>query len=77
MGRGRLGAAPDLYEASEPVPLFLTPPVSSVVARLGPVLAGPGTLCVGAAGRSAAVCGVGGWGGGGGGGWGVNYTHTL
>jgi len=73
MGRGRLGAAPDLYEASEPVPLFLTPPVSSVVARLGPVLAGPGTLCVGAAGRSAAVCCVfvcvceGGGGGGGGG----------
>lgn len=44
---------------SVPVPVRLTLPFSSVAVavRLGPVLAGPASnLCVGVAGRSAAVC---------------------
>jgi len=39
-----------------PVAVLLTLPFYSVAMRLGPVLAGPVHLCVGAAGRFAAVC---------------------
>jgi len=46
-----------------PVAVPLTLPFASVAMRLGPVLAGPVHSCVGAAGRFAAVCCVGGGGG--------------
>jgi len=48
---------------SWPVAVLLTLPFYSVAVRLGPVLAGPVHSCVGAAGRSAAVCCVRGEGG--------------
>jgi len=55
-GGGEVGASSIHIGFGWPIAVLLTLPFSSVAVRLGPVLAGPVHSCVGAAGRSAAVC---------------------